>query len=63
MKKMKMLEQEINKCEGMRILLEQQRISLEGNCHDNISGAQQNVDIFDTLTGADKAIKQVQAAV
>ncbi len=47
-----MLEQEINKVDGMKMLLEQQKLSLEGAAFDS--------DIFTALSTADKAIKEQQ---
>jgi hypothetical protein len=67
LKKKKMIEQELNKIDGMKMILEQQKLSLEGNLFNlelffnyKWIGAAFDQDIFSALSTADKAIKAQQ---
>ncbi len=55
LKKKKLVDQEMNKIDGMKMLLEQQKLQLEGASFDG--------DIFVALKGAGEAITQVRAGV
>lgn len=55
LKKRKLVEQEMNKIDGMKMLLEQQKLQLEGAAFDG--------DIFGALKTAGEAITQVRAGV
>ena len=55
LKKKKLVEQEINKISGMKMLMEQQKLQLEGAAFDG--------DIFSTLKTAGEAISDVRKKV
>ena len=52
LKKKKMNEQEMNKIDGMRMLLEQQKISIESASMDS--------DVFGALQTSNKALQGIQ---